>query len=60
MQSTVLIHKIELRNRHSSATTYLVNQPVIDHGAAYLLEELVQRLDLAHADCTQITLHVTG
>jgi hypothetical protein len=32
-------------------TTDLVNQPVIDHGAAYLLEQLVQRLDLADADC---------
>ena len=29
----------------------LVNQPVIDDGAADLLEQLVQRLNLAHADC---------
>jgi hypothetical protein len=33
--------------------TDLVNEPVIYHSAADLLEELVQRFDLAHANCKQ-------
>jgi hypothetical protein len=43
------LHKNQAVNQTRVAD--LVNQPIIDEGVVDLLEQLVQCLDLAHADC---------
>jgi hypothetical protein len=43
------LHKNQAVNQTLIAD--LVNQPIIDEGVVDLLEQLVQCLDLAHADC---------
>jgi hypothetical protein len=43
------LHKNQAVNQTPVAD--LVNQPIIDEGVVDLLEQLVQCLDLAHADC---------